>query len=159
MRSTFSTGNQLYTFEDPAFTQWAAQNYPSTLGTTLLQKYTIKTAQNATVASTANDIFPGLCGTPAASNIPCSLPMVDTGTYNASPYRNALQFNARIDQYFGKDRLYGNYYRMSHNDQTPNIRTQFETTNRYNTNSLQVNETHTFNSKVLNEACSGFSRC
>ncbi len=156
LRSTFSTGNQLYTFEDPAFVQWAGQNYPNTLGTTLLQKYAIKTAQNATVSSTANDIFPGLCGTPAASNIPCSLPMVDTGTYNASPYRNALQFNTRIDQYFGKDRLYGNYYRMSHNDETPNIRTQFETTNRYNTNSLQVNETHTFNSKVLNEGMFGF---
>ena len=96
LRSTFSTGNQLYTFEDPAFVQWAGQNYPNTLGTTLLQKYAIKTAQNATVSSTANDIFPGLCGTPAASNIPCSLPMVDTGTYNASPYRDALQFNTRL---------------------------------------------------------------
>ena len=156
LRSTFSTGNQLYTFEDPAFVQWAGQNYPATLGTSLLQKYPITAAQNATVAATANDIFPGLCGTPAASNIPCSLAMVDSGTYNASPYRNALQFNTRIDQYFGKDRLYGNYYRMTHNDQTPNIRTQFTTTNTYQTNSLQVNETHTFNPKVLNEGMFGF---
>jgi hypothetical protein len=156
LRSTFSTGNQLYTFEDPQFVQWAGQNYPNTLGTTLLQKYPVKATQNATVAATANDIFPGLCGTPAASNIPCALAMVDSGTYNASPYRNALQFNARIDQYFGKDRLYGNYYRMTHNDQTPSIRTDMQTTNRFDTNSLQVNETHTFTPKILNEGMFGF---
>jgi Carboxypeptidase regulatory-like domain len=156
LRSTFSTGNQLYTFEDPQFVQWAGQNYPNTVGSTLLQKYPVKPTQNVSVAATANDIFPGLCGTPAESNIPCSLAMVDSGTYNASPYRNALQFNTRIDQYWGKDRLYGNYYRMTHNDQTPSIRTQMDTTNRYETNSLQVNETHTFTPNLLNEGMFGF---
>jgi hypothetical protein len=156
LRSTFSTGNQSYTFEDPQFVQWAGQNFPTTVGTQLLQNYPIKPTSSSSVAQTANDIFPGLCGTSATSNIPCSLPMVDSGTYSASPYRNGLQWNVRIDQYWDKDRLYGNFYQMNHDDQTPSIRTDMSSTNHYDTNSLQVNETHTFNPNILNEAMFGF---
>jgi len=36
-----------------------------------------------------------------------------------------LQWNVRIDQYWDHDRLYGNYYRMIHNDQNPSIRTEW----------------------------------
>ncbi|MGH9345227.1 MAG: carboxypeptidase-like regulatory domain-containing protein [Terriglobia bacterium] len=36
LRSSASTGNGSTTFEDPAFTTWAQQNYPNTLGTQLL---------------------------------------------------------------------------------------------------------------------------
>ena len=158
LRSTFSTGNQSYTFEDPAFVAWAEQNFPSTVGTQLLQKYPIKRTSSSSVSQTANDIFPGLCGTPATANIPCSLPMVDTGTYGASPFRNGLQWNVRIDQYWGKDRLYGNFYRMTHDDQTPSIRTDMDTTNHYVADSFQTNETHTFNTHLLNEAMFGYLR-
>ena len=156
LRSTFSTGNQSYTFEDPQFVQWAGQNFPTTVGTQLLQNYPIKPTSSSSVAQTANDIFPGLCGTSATANIPCSLPMVDSGTYSASPYRNGLQWNVRIDQYWDKDRLYGNFYQMNHDDQTPSIRTDMSSTNHYDTNSLQVNETHTFSPNILNEAMFGF---
>jgi hypothetical protein len=158
LRSTFSTGNQSYTFEDPAFVQWAAQNFPNSLGTELLQKYPIKKTSNQSVSQTANDIFPGLCGTPATANIPCDLPMVDNGGYSASPFRNGLQWNVRIDQYWEKDRLYGNFYRMTHDDQTPSIRTDMDTTNHYDSNSLQTNYTHTFNAHLLNEAMFGYVR-
>ena len=158
LRSTFSTGNQSYTFEDPQFVQWAVQNFPGTVGTQLLQKYPIKPTSSSSVAQTANDVFPGLCGTAATSNIPCSLPMVDSGTYSASPYRNGLQWNVRVDQYWSKDRLYGNFYRMVHDDQSPSIRTDMDSTNHYDTNSFQTNETHTFNSNILNEAVFGYLR-
>ena len=110
----FSTGNQLYTFEAPEFVQYAATNFPNSLGTQLLQQYPIKSSAAISGApQTANDVFPGTCGTPATSNIPCNLPMIDKGTYEASPYRNGLQWNTRIDQYWSKDRLYGNFYRMT----------------------------------------------
>jgi Carboxypeptidase regulatory-like domain len=158
LRSTFSTGSQSFTFEDPQFVQFAEANFPGSLGTQLLQKYPIKPTSSSSVASTANDIFPGTCGTPDAGNIPCSLPMIDNGTYSASPYRNGLQFNTRVDQYFGQDRLYGNYYRMVHNDQAPSIRTDMDSTAHYDTNSLQINETHTFSPAILNEAMFGFIR-
>ena len=159
LRSTFSTGNQIFTFEDPQFVQYAAVNFSGSLGTQLLQTYPIKPTTGTQVAATAQDYFPaGACGTPAAGNIPCDLPMVDSGGYSASPYRNGLQFNTRVDQYFGKDRLYGNFYRMTHNDQAPSARTDMDSTAHYDTNSLQVNETHTFSPTVLNEGTFGFIR-
>jgi hypothetical protein len=156
LRSSFSTGAQAYSFESPQFVQWAQQNFPNTVGTKLLTEYPISGATITSVAQTAGDVFPTTCGTVAAANIPCSLPMVDTGTYEASPYRNGLQFNTRIDKYFGKDRLYGNFYRMTHHDETPSIRSQMEGTNYYDSNSVQVNETHTFSPSMLNEAMFGF---
>jgi hypothetical protein len=158
LRSTFSTGSQSYTFEAPEFVQFAAANFPNSLGTQLLQQYPIKPTSSSSVEQTANDVFPGTCGTPAAGNIPCSLPMIDNGTYAASPYRNGLQYNVRIDQYFGKDRLYGNFYRMTHNDQAPSIRTDMDSTAHYETSSLQINETHTFSPNVLNEGMFGLLR-
>ncbi len=159
LRSTFSTGNQAYSFEDPQFVQYAAANFAGSLGTQLLQTYPVKPTSNAQVIATATDIFgAGVCGTPAAGNIPCSLPMVDQGNYAASPYRNGLQFNTRVDQYFGKDRLYGNFYRMVHNDQAPSVRTDMDSTAHYDTNSLQINETHTFSPTLLNEGTFGFIR-
>ncbi|HEX4424404.1 MAG TPA: TonB-dependent receptor [Terriglobales bacterium] len=156
LRSTFSTGSQSFTFEDPQFVQFAETNFPGSLGTQLLQKYPIKATSSSSVAAFGSNIFPTTCGTPTAGNIPCSLPLIDNGTYSASPYRNGLQFNTRIDQYFGQDRLYGNYYRMVHNDQAPSIRTDMDSTAHYDTNSLQINETHTFSPTILNEAMFGF---
>jgi hypothetical protein len=158
LRSTFSTGNQAYTFEDSQFVKWAQQNFPSTLGTKLLTQYPVKTSTTGVVSQTAQDIFPTTCGTAAAANIPCSLPMIDTGTYEASPYRNALQWNARIDTYFGKDRLYGSVYRMTHDDLGSSDRVGFDTTNRYTADSVQVNETHTFSGSFINEAMFGYLR-
>jgi hypothetical protein len=158
LRSTFSTGNQAYSWEDPQFVQWAQQNFPSSLGTKLLTTYPIKSSAIGTVSETAQDIFPTTCGTSAAANIPCSLSMIDSGTYEASPYRRGVEWNTRIDTYFSKDRLYGNFYRMTHNDQTSSVRTGFDSTNRFDSDSFQINETHTFNSRTLNEAMFGFSR-
>jgi hypothetical protein len=158
LRSTFSTGTQAYSFEAPEFMQYAQDNFPGSLGTQLLQQYPVKPTSGNQVIDTGADIFGADCGTPAAGNIPCALPMVDQGNYSASPYRNGLQFNTRIDQYFGHDRLYGNFYRMVHNDQAPSVRTDMDSTAHYDTNSLQVNETHTFSPNTLNEGMFGFIR-
>jgi len=158
LRSSFSTGNQAFAWENPRFVGWAQQNFPNTLGTKLLTTYPIKSSAVGTVSQTAQDIFPTTCGTSAAANIPCDLPMIDSGTYEASPYRNGLEWNTRIDTYFAKDRLYGNFYRMTHDDQTSTARTGFDSTNRYRSESLQLNETHTFSGRTLNEAMAGFLR-
>jgi hypothetical protein len=159
LRSTFSTGNQSYSFEAPEFVQYAAANFPSSLGTKLLQQYPVKPTSGNQLIATGSDVFgAGVCGTPAAGNIPCNLPMVDQGNYAGSPYRNGLQFNTRVDHYFDHDRLYGNFYRMTHNDQAPSVRTDMDSTAHYDTNSLQINETHTFSPNVINEAMFGFIR-
>lgn len=150
--SLSSTGNSSTTVESPEFTQFAQQAFPNTLGTALLTKYGPTAATISSVAKTAQDIFPTTCGTPAAANLPCSTPVYSNAVFNASSYRNGLQWNVRLDKYFTNDRLYGNYYRTTLNEGGPTIRPGFAETNTYNTNSLQGNETHTFSPNTLNEA-------
>jgi hypothetical protein len=156
--SLASTGNFTTTFEDPAFTAFAEKNYPTTLGTKLLETYKPTAATVTGVSQTAAQMFPTTCGTPATDNLPCDTPVLDTGVFNASNYRNGLQWNTRIDKYFKNDRIYGNFFRTTLNTGGPAIRPAFATTNTFNTNSVQVNETHTFSANTLNESYFGFLR-
>ncbi|MGH9350902.1 MAG: carboxypeptidase regulatory-like domain-containing protein [Terriglobia bacterium] len=158
LRSSASTGNGSTTFEDPAFTTWAQQNYPKTLGTQLLATYKPSAATVTGVAKTANQLFPGTCGTAATNNLPCSLPMIDSGVFNSSNFRNGTQWNLRIDKYFKNDRIYGNFYRTTLNTGGGAIRPQFITTNNTYQRALQINETHTFSPTTLNEAIFGVNR-
>jgi hypothetical protein len=156
LRSSTSTGNTLQTWEDPQFVSFAQANFPDTLGTQLLTKYPPSNGTVTAVAETAANIFPSTCGTPAASNIPCDLPMVDTGVFNSTNYRNGLQYNVRGDKTFSKDRVYGNFYRTTLDTGGGTLRPGLSTTNHYYTNSLQFNETHTFSPNTLNEASFGY---
>jgi hypothetical protein len=155
LRSSTSTGNGLVTFEDPQFTAWAQQNYPNTLGTQLLVQFPPTHAIATGVSTTAADIFPTTCGT---STIPCNLPMTDVGIFNSTNYRNGLQYNFRIDKYFSKDRVYGNYYRTGLDTGGGAVRPGMEETDHYITKSLQLNETHNFAPTTINEASFGLLR-
>jgi hypothetical protein len=157
-RASTSTGNSTITFEDPAFTAFAANNFPGTIGTRLLTSYPASGATVKGVNKTALDLFPGTCGTAAASFLPCNLPVLDNGVFNATNYRNALQYNVRIDKYFSADRIYGNFYRTTLDTGGPAVRPAFATTNQYSANSFQANETHTFSPTMLNEAAFAFLR-
>ena len=148
-----STGST--TYEDPAFVAWAQQNFPNTIGTKLLSQYPPTGVATTGVVSTAQSIFPGTCGTPATANIPCSLNMVDSGTYDFSPPRTGKQWNVRGDQYWSKDRLYGNYYHTSLFLGEPDPRLDMNSTEPENSHSYQFNETHTFSPNLLNEAAFG----
>ncbi|MGH9352364.1 MAG: carboxypeptidase regulatory-like domain-containing protein, partial [Terriglobia bacterium] len=75
LRSSVSTGNNVFTFESPQFVQFAQQNFPNTLGTELLTSHPPSGATATGVSRTAANIFPTTCGTPLAANIQCNLPM------------------------------------------------------------------------------------
>jgi hypothetical protein len=154
--SAASTSN--VTFEDPAFTAFAQANFPNTIGTKLLTTYPVSNVSNATVSSTAQDLFPGTCGTAATSNLPCGTAVVDSGNFSSSAYRNGLQYNIRIDKDLGKDRLYGSFYRTTLNSNGVNQRAAFDTQSNYYQYALQINETHTFNPTTLNEAAFAVQR-
>ena len=139
------------TFEDPQFVKFAQTNFPNTLGTKLLTTYTPSAASVTGVSQTASQAFTG-CGTAATSFIPCSLPVIDNGVLSSTNIRNGLQYNVRVDKYFSKDRIYGNYFRTTLDTGGPNVRPVFNTTSHYVTNSFQANETHTFTPSTLNEA-------
>ena len=146
------------TYEDPAFTAWASQNWPDSLGVKSLGQYPATNASTTSVAKKGGDLFPSTCGTAAAANIPCDLPVVDNGVFNATNSRNALQYNIRVDKYFSKDRVYANYYRTGLDLGGPSVRVQHDQPQHYLVRSLQGNETHTFSSNTINEAAFGVLR-
>jgi hypothetical protein len=151
LRSSASTGNSTVTFPDPAFATWAQANYPDTFGTKILTTYVPTRVGVSGVVSTANDIFPGTCGTSATNGLPCSTPMIDSGTFNSSNVIDGTQYFVRIDKYFKKDRIYGSFFRTLQSNPAPNIIPQFSTTNNYWQRALQVDWTHTFSPTTLNE--------
>src|SRR5579863_1371343 len=150
-----ATGQQL--FEDPAFVQWAQTNYPSTVGTAVLGGWPATNLFGATVAQTAQTYLPaGLCGTPGAP--PCGLAMVDSGSFNASEYYNALQYNFRLDQYFtDKDRLYLSYYNDSFDQQQKSPRPKLGALDIMRNRYAQIDFTHTFNTSLLWESSFAFA--
>jgi hypothetical protein len=158
LRASTSTGNSTQTYEDPQFANWAKQNFPNTLGTKILNSYGATSATITAVARTAADVFPGTCGTAATFNLPCNMPLVDSGIFNGTNYRNGNQFNVRIDKYFKNDRIYGNTYRTVLDTGGPAIRPAFAATNHFILNAWQFNETHTFSPTTVNEANFGYMR-
>jgi hypothetical protein len=158
LRASTSTGNSTRTYEDPQFTNWAKQNFPNTLGTKILTSYGPGNGSTTAVARTANDVFPGTCGTAATFNLPCNMPLIDSGIFNGTNYRNGTQFNVRIDKYFKNDRIYGNTYRTVLDTGGPAIRPAFAATNHFILNAWQFSETHTFSPTTVNEANFGYMR-
>ncbi|HTW80421.1 MAG TPA: carboxypeptidase regulatory-like domain-containing protein [Terracidiphilus sp.] len=158
-----NTGNQ--TFEDPAFVAWASSAYPNTVGTQILTGWPAKfMVPNGTVETAltafgqANCYSPGAAGSGPSSDIPCGTNVIDNGTFAASPYYNALQYNFRVDQYFTpNDRLYLSYYNDGFTQQQLSPREGLQAVdiqaNRYG----QADITHTFNAKVLWETAFAFA--
>ncbi|MGH9607359.1 MAG: TonB-dependent receptor domain-containing protein, partial [Terracidiphilus sp.] len=150
------------TFDDPAFDQFAMTNYPNTVGTKMLTSYPVSGVTNVAVTSTAADIFPAAsstaCGTAATNFLPCGTPMIDSGDFNASDYRNGDQYFVRGDEDMHNDRLYGTVYRTTLSTNTPNPRSAFVETDKYYEWAIQANETHTFNPNTINEAAFGADR-
>lgn len=151
LRASNATGNGVVTYEDPQFVNWAKQNFPNTIGTQLLSDFPPAHATTTRISQTAAAVFPSTCGTAATANLPCNLPLIDSGVFNATNYRNGLQYNIRGDKFFDKDRVYANYYSTTLDTGGAAIRPGFETTNHYYTHAIEANETHTFSPRVLNE--------
>jgi len=158
LRSSASTGNQVLTFPTPEFAAWARANHPNTFGTRILNEYTPSNATVSGVTSTAQDIFPGTCGTPATDNLPCATPMINSGIFNSSNFRDGEQYFARIDKGFKNDRIYASFFRTTLNFGGPAVIPQFSTTNHTTQFAVQVNWTHTFSPSTLNEFIYGQNR-
>jgi hypothetical protein len=156
LRAAASNGTGSVTFEDAAFTAFAKQNFPNTVGTQILSSFAPSGATVTGVSKTAADIFPTTCGTAATTNLPCDTPMIDTGVFNSSSFRNGLQWNTRIDKNFSKDRIYGNFYRTTLSTGGPAVRPAFTSSSNFVADSLQVNEVHTLTPNTLNEAVFGY---
>ena len=156
--SMASNGGSLVTYEDPAFLAFAQSAKPNSPEVQLMAKYKPSGATTSGVQATAGQLWSnvlpsadqaacasGTGNLPASyDSIPCSTPVLDNGHFNSSSYYNAKQYNIRLDKYFNKDRINGNFFRNTISGGGPAVRPDFKTTNAFYVFSLQVNETHTF---------------
>ena len=115
----------------------------------LLANYPLTNVAPVGTAATAQDIFgigPDGCESPATVNIPCSLPMITEGRFKPSPFRNGLQYSFCGDQYFNnaKDRIYGQFYSATLEQENVPFRRGFDTKNDNVSWAVTTNWTHTF---------------
>ena len=161
MRSSASAGGSV-TFADPQFISFAQANYAGTIGTHVLSTYLPSGVGGITVQQTAQDVFgsdPGGCGTTAGQNgVPCTLPMIDQGSFGATQIRNGTQYFARIDQAFKKERIYVSLFRTLLLTGAASPMPQFSALNNTWQVAGQVSWTHTFSGTTLNEFTAGLSR-
>jgi hypothetical protein len=152
-----NTGTQY--FEDPAFVSWAKSNFPNTVGTQVLTGWPAsRLKSNGTVLTAQQYLGAGNCGTASPLTPPCTLDMVDAGSFAASPYYNALQYNFRLDEYFtDKDRLYLSYYNDSFDQEQLSQRPRLDALDIMRNRYGQIDFTHTWNANLLAEAAFAFA--
>src|SRR3954451_3640681 len=161
LRSSASSGGSV-TFADPQFISFAQTNYPNTVGTNVLSTYLPSGLGGVSVQQTAQDVFgsdAGGCGTTAGQNgVPCTLPMIDQGSFGATQIRNGTQYFARIDQGFKQDRIYVSLFRTLLLTGAASPMPQFSALNNTWQVAGQASWTHTFSGTTLNEFTAGISR-
>ena len=158
LRSSASAGGSV-TFADPQFISWAAANYANTVGTHVLQTYKPSGIGAVKVQQTAADVFGTGCGAGSGQNgVPCSLPMIDQGSFGATQIRNGTQYFARIDQGFKKEQIYVSLFRTLLETGAASPMPQFSALNHTWQVAGQAAWTHTFSPNTLNELTGGQSR-
>ncbi len=153
LRSRLTNADQVQTYESPEFVAWARQNFPNSLGTRVLTEHGMENVVTTGLLRSARDIFGDACGTAAARNIPCDLPMVVEGRFKPSPFRNGLQWNTRVDHNMsgGRDRIYGNYFRTTLDAEVTAVRAGYGTSNKNVSDAIQLNWNRTITPSLVNE--------
>ena len=161
LRSSSSAGGSV-NFPAPEFISFAQANYPGTVGTHVLNTYLPAGVGGTAVLQTAQDVFgsnPGGCGTTAGQNgVPCTLPVIDQGSFGATSVRNGTQYFGRIDQGFKNDRIYVSIFRTLLLTGAPSAMPQFSALNNTWQVAGQASWTHTFSPNTLNDFTAGQSR-
>jgi len=96
----------------------------------------------------------------ALGSIPCNTPIMGDGITPVVNIRNAKQWNVRGDHQFGEnDRFYANVFRVGEISTSGNLNRPIFTYPQENLNwAGNVNETHTFSPRLLNEIRAGAVR-
>ncbi len=158
LRSSSSAGGSV-NFPAPEFISFAQVHNPSTVGTGILTKYQPTGVSGVTVSQTAADVLGStVCGTAVVENIPCSTPMIDTGSFGATSIRNGTQYFGRLDKGFKNDRIYASIFRTLLLTGAPSPMPQFSALNNTWQVAGQASWTHTFSPNTLNDFTAGQSR-
>jgi hypothetical protein len=156
--TTAGTSSGTQYFEDPAFVQWAQTNLAGTVGTQVLSGWPASRLVGSPFETAQQYLGAGNCGTTTPLTPPCALNMIDSGSFAASPYYNALQYNFRLDEYFTKnDRLYLSYYNDSFDQQQLSARPRLDALDIMRNRYGQIDFTHTFSGNLLVEGAFAFA--
>ena len=147
--------------ETDQFVAWAKQAFPNSKNVnSLLIPFRPTQVQFQKVSQYASDIYPQTCGTPAAYNIPCNLPVQEQGLFTQSPTIRGTQYNVRLDQYFNdaKDRLFGSYFRVDQHSDYLADRPLWDSQTPGASFYASASWTHQFSATLLNQASFGWTR-
>ena len=145
--------------------RFAQTNYPNTVGTHVLTTYLPVGVSAVRLSPRRRKMFLAsdangnpICGTAAVENIPCTLPMIDSGSFGATQIRNGTQYFARLDQVFKNDRIYASLFRTLLLTGAASPMPQFSALNNTWQVAGQASWTHTFSPTTLNDFTAGVSR-
>jgi hypothetical protein len=166
LRSGVGTGFRANTVTQD-FIDLMKQRFPNNISTFVMSTFRDQ-LQASTVALTAGQVAGATCtgSTPITTplgQLPCNFPMTKSGSFEQTLPRDGIQWNARIDHQFndGKDRIYGNVYRTTNQlvtFGTPSVYPDFTTIQPQYTNYGNINHTHIFSPRLLNEMAVGATR-
>jgi len=141
------------TVETQDLYNWVKANLPNTVA---YQALTMQPpASYATAASPGGLRVGQIKGSffPPPSGIPADLDALGNVNYTTTSPKNGHQESFRIDLYLNdKDRIYAHVLRTDYNSTFPSPRPAFSVPTNSHTTFVNVDWTHTFSSKILNEA-------
>ncbi len=151
LRSSAAGGGQ-FTVETQDFVNWVTANLPNTVAAGVLKTAppgSFPTTNIKTVAQ-VKAANPGYFAPPAG--LPDDLNAIGTSNINWSTPKNGYQWSARVDYYLGKsDRIYFDAMRTSQNSEGIQPRPSTNIPYTGAADFFNVDWTHTFSPKLLNE--------
>jgi len=144
----------------PEFIRFMEQNRPNSISTFLWKSFPAQFTPTRNFAS-AGQLLGVACSNLSSpdsfisspvGNIPCNFPVTGEGDFAETIPRNGLQWNTRVDHLFNslRDRLYANVYRTTLRQGAVFVYPGFNVINPSHSLYVNLNETHTFSSIVIN---------
>ena len=152
LRSSVTSAGQ-YTVETQAFDSYAQANFPNSIATQVLAAapplvFPTSNLQTVTQLQASN---PGYFTPPAG--IPGNLEAIGTANISYSVPKNGYQYNVRGDYYLrNSDRIYAEFMRTYDTSENGQPRPALNNNTQNSSDFANVNWTHTFSPKLLNEA-------
>ena len=152
LRSSTTTGSQ-YTVETQDFVNWAKANRPNAVATQVLTTAPPLSYATANIVTAAQleATQPGYFAPPAG--LPGNLPVLGTANISYATPKNGYQWSLRGDSYLNeKDRIYAEFVRTSTNSVNTVPRTALNGPSVQTSDFANLDYTHTFSPRLLNEA-------
>jgi hypothetical protein len=155
LRSSGSSLNNA-TVETPQLRNWVLANRPNSIAAYVFGKH--KPVGDPT--QNIRDVGTPQAGVNRFSSTPDGIPDIGTVQYLTSSLDTSDQFTLRVDHELrpGKDRLYAYWYTHEGYSQALPVRPEFNRNNPTEGNFGNLNWTHIFSARTLNEAKAGVTR-